>query len=81
MSTTYTIENLPKNGDTIIDSIISINKYNDGFYDVDCWIELENFGSVHIPLDIEQSVLSGKDFDTSEMSVEEFEKRIQNDEK
>lgn len=79
-ATIYSSLNLPKIGDKIEDSKISIYKWEDGVYDINYWIKIEKYGWLDLPLDDDISnILRVNDIDTTEMSIEEFEKIIQND--
>lgn len=77
MATLYYFQDLPKIGDKIIDSKISIFKWKNGdnfSYDIDYWIEFEGFGWVELPIDdpkIEEK-LKKVDLDQDEYTYDEF---------
>ena len=84
-ATTYNVNELPRIGDKIINSKVSIYKWGDDsfhptdddkYYDISYWIEIDKYGWVELPLEIHKLE---SDIDTCEISIEEFEKIIKND--
>lgn len=78
MATLYYFKNLPQVGDKVKSSKVSTHRWREGGYDVDYWIEFENFGWVHLPIgdDKLEQKLKESNVESGEYSYDEFIKLV-----
>jgi len=79
MATLYYFKNLPKTGDVVEESKVTVHKgAGRDKAEIDYWVKFQNFGWIHLPIDDPNldKKLENVNLDKNEYSYDEFIKLI-----